>query len=295
MFSDRIPDPVKRQVRQQCGFGCVVCGSPFYDYEHWNPEFKDLNGAHRAEGITLCCPNCHRRKGTLLSNADYENCIQHPKALSDGFVRTEWSSSGPLSLRLGNIECTDIRNIVVVDGSPVIAFVEPESSGAPLRLIARFFDRTGIEQFRIDHNECIGNPDAWDITSNAIQGRGWNWVVRKGSGEIDLDVSVLPPSRVEINRLRMQIGTVQVRANERGFQILEHTSDLGLISRIYISKGKVYANAEEHVFFGLDRTYDLNQASHTATVQNHFRIGNNATIDGEGDGIFAVGHPQEFI
>jgi hypothetical protein len=39
MAEDRppIPLPVKRLVRQQCAFGCVLCGLPLYEYDHIVP------------------------------------------------------------------------------------------------------------------------------------------------------------------------------------------------------------------------------------------------------------------
>ena len=29
-----IPDRIKRQLRQEAGFGCCKCGFPIYDYHH---------------------------------------------------------------------------------------------------------------------------------------------------------------------------------------------------------------------------------------------------------------------
>lgn len=280
-ISDYIPAETKREIRQICGFGCVVCGSPFYDYEHWNPEFEKLQGEHRAEGITLCCPNCHRKKGGLLSIQEYRKCIENPIAKQNGFIKTNWSGVNTPKILLGNIECLNINNILTVDGSPILALLKPEKDGAPPRLIARFFDSSGSEQFRIDHNECIGNPSAWDITSTKIGNYGWKWTVRKAKGEIDLELSLYPPDLVEINKLRMRFGTLEIRANAKGFQVIENTSDLGLINRVFISGGTVSANGDNHVFFGVDRKYILNPATRIATVQHQFSQ-TYVTLDGSG-------------
>lgn len=32
--SRNIPLSIQRKVRQRCGFGCVICGMPLYEYEH---------------------------------------------------------------------------------------------------------------------------------------------------------------------------------------------------------------------------------------------------------------------
>ena len=49
-----IPAEIKRQVRQRCGFGCIICGLPIYEYEHMEEWAKVKR--HRTEEITLLCP-----------------------------------------------------------------------------------------------------------------------------------------------------------------------------------------------------------------------------------------------
>src|SRR5436190_17564410 len=57
-LSRDIPEPIKRAVRQRCGFGCIICGSAVVQYHHFSPEYADAT-EHRAEGITLLCGRCH--------------------------------------------------------------------------------------------------------------------------------------------------------------------------------------------------------------------------------------------
>jgi hypothetical protein len=57
-----IPEEVKRLVRQNSGFGCVLCGLSLYHYDHIDPPFKEAQ-AHRPEDICLLCPDHHERKG----------------------------------------------------------------------------------------------------------------------------------------------------------------------------------------------------------------------------------------
>ena len=51
-LSRYIPEDIKRLVRQNSKFGCVVpgCRISFYEYEHILPEFKDAR-AHDPEKI----------------------------------------------------------------------------------------------------------------------------------------------------------------------------------------------------------------------------------------------------
>ncbi len=159
--SDYIPAPIARQIRQQCGFGCVVCGLAFYDYEHWNPPFEELDSEPNAEGITIACPNHHRAKGGLLSDDEYQACIANPKALQDGYMQTPWSKGFAPEIVLGNVTCTGGTRVLSINGQTMIGFDPPEEEGAPPRLTSKFFDSRGKEVFRIDGNRCIGNANAW--------------------------------------------------------------------------------------------------------------------------------------
>jgi 5-methylcytosine-specific restriction endonuclease McrA len=58
-----IPSGIKREVRQRCGFGCVVCGLGIVQYEHVEPEFSDAV-KHEADKIVLLCPQCHSKVTT---------------------------------------------------------------------------------------------------------------------------------------------------------------------------------------------------------------------------------------
>jgi hypothetical protein len=85
-----IPADVKRIVRKNSGFGCVICGLAFYHYEHFNPEFENAT-QHIASGITLLCGNHHDAKTrNRISKQTIINAVQNPRSLQDGF------SWGPL-------------------------------------------------------------------------------------------------------------------------------------------------------------------------------------------------------
>lgn len=58
-MSDRpdISEPIKREVRRRCGFGCIVCGIPMFDYHHI-VDYAIVQ-KHEAENIVLVCPNHH--------------------------------------------------------------------------------------------------------------------------------------------------------------------------------------------------------------------------------------------
>jgi hypothetical protein len=36
-----VPADIARIIRKECGFGCLICGDGFYDYEHIDPTFNN--------------------------------------------------------------------------------------------------------------------------------------------------------------------------------------------------------------------------------------------------------------
>ena len=55
-----IPEEIKRKVRQECYFGCVICGSPFFDYDHIVPYSQVKE--HTVENLALLCRTHHNDK-----------------------------------------------------------------------------------------------------------------------------------------------------------------------------------------------------------------------------------------
>ena len=55
----KIPQAIKREVRQRCCFGCVHCGNPIIEYHHiipWNQV-----QTHEEDNLTILCSNCHKK------------------------------------------------------------------------------------------------------------------------------------------------------------------------------------------------------------------------------------------
>jgi hypothetical protein len=72
-----IPTEMKRAVRRRCGFGCVVCGLPIFEYDHMI-EFAKVQ-THEVDNLTLLCPNHHSEKTAgLLSQARLASANANP-------------------------------------------------------------------------------------------------------------------------------------------------------------------------------------------------------------------------
>jgi len=219
-LSRNIPGDVKRNVRKRCGFGCVVCGSAIYDYEHVSPEFKDAR-FHDPNCIALLCPTDHlKKKRGLLSDDDYLRHIKAPAALDKGFSFTDWSAgSFAPEILLGSFTFTGGTSILEVGNKLLLGFTPPEEECSPPGLILRYFDRRGIESFSIFNNEIQCQNEAFDI--EAI---GATWTVRSELRKIDLVLRFDPPTRITVERFHFryshwkliaELGSLELRFDER--------------------------------------------------------------------------------
>jgi hypothetical protein len=165
-LSRDIPSEVKRVVRQNSCFGCVLCRSAVYTYEHIEPSFVDAK-FHDPSRIALLCPTCHAlvTKGRIpkehisskYSSIQSSSSVQRP---SDQEFFAHYGNS--LTVRLGSSEFQEFRSIINIDGVDVLSYNKSSETGAYV-VTGIFYDRLGKELFRIVENEWIGPIDAWDV------------------------------------------------------------------------------------------------------------------------------------
>jgi hypothetical protein len=150
-----IPADVKRQVRQRCGYGCVICAKAPYDYDHFDPEFKDAQ-SHDADGITLLCAEHHDlKKRSLLTNAQVASCNAAPKAQAVGHAFGRYITIGGTVPKfvLGSSYAHNTPVLLEVNGEPVIWASPPIEPGAPFSFNAVLRDEHGRTILEIRYNE----------------------------------------------------------------------------------------------------------------------------------------------
>jgi hypothetical protein len=97
-----IPQNIKKEVRFKCGFGCVVCGSMFYDYDHFDPVFEDCK-SHNADGITLLCGKHHSNKDrNFFPLSEVIKATANPFAKRNGFWENLTFDREPPTILLGS-------------------------------------------------------------------------------------------------------------------------------------------------------------------------------------------------
>lgn len=210
---EQIPAPMKREVRQRCGFGCVVCGTPIFEYHHMTPWSEVLT--HEAENLTLLC-DLHHKEATgarpLLSDAQVRRANVAP------FNRRR-SVSRPHMLHFEGPDCVVVMGSNTVISPNVRDFVAVAIDGHPL-LGFRLEDGIYLLQFRyftpdnrlallIQDNEISFDSNLWDVHWSANR-----LVIREKLREIILDIEFFAPNEVEIHRGRLHWNGVKIEIAE---------------------------------------------------------------------------------
>lgn len=211
-----IPDDVKRQVRQRCGYGCVICGTAIVEYEHVRPEFARAK-VHDPQGIALLCPTCHAKKTrNFLSARRVLEAMKNPAAKISGFAFSELEDhcSHPYIV-LGGMTLKNCPTPVQVQGIPLIRIEDAEVDRGPYQLSASFFDEKGNPSLLIRRNEWKVSANSWDV--EAVGGK---ITVRTGLGEIALQLLLDPGEGVVVQRLRMRCRGYFFEANHSQLDVI---------------------------------------------------------------------------
>lgn len=153
----KISSEIKRLVRQKCGFGCVICRCPIYDYDHLQDYSKVKE--HTAENIVLLCPTCHRKKtNKLIDVSVIERAIEGVK--NNSFTRPDPFPQGIKKISLGN------NDISMSKGTPFFIHgfgeIRFEYNNGIL-LSGYFLDGKGKPAIIFEDNEYIVSVDVWDL------------------------------------------------------------------------------------------------------------------------------------
>ena len=195
-----IPEEIKRQVRQRCGFGCVICGYAIYEYEHFSPEFAQAK-IHGPDGITLLCPLHHALKTRGLLSL--ELIIKHnksPKACEQGFSRGPFDigNEHPIIV-LGGVTFERNQILLRVYGDEILSIQPPFEMGQPFLLSAFLTNDKNEVILEVVNNEWKTSTDNWDCTviGNVI-------TIRSRLNNIELVLRSTQPHSIIIERLKMQ-------------------------------------------------------------------------------------------
>ncbi|MHA0034704.1 hypothetical protein [Deinococcus sp. PESE-13] len=259
-LSRNIPEDVKRQVRQRCGFGCVVCGLALTDYEHVDPTFSEAK-FHDPEAIVLLCPTHHAAvtRGQMSKSRVLEYS-KKPTALSAGFTHGAFEvSDRPLTVTLGNLVCEDTPRIITVGAIPLLSFSKSAYPDEPWQMSAVMADLFGNPLLTVRENIWRASTARWDI-----QSIGNRLIIRNGAKNIGLRLRHEPGNHLIFEQAKLSFAGIKLECNEdEGILFTQPNGDRKLLNGGHfkscsgaISFG-VPHEAEQHVEFWIKRMGDF--------------------------------------
>jgi hypothetical protein len=214
-LSRDIPDPVRRAVRQRCGYGCVVCGAAIVEYEHIEPVFAHAR-RHDPEAIALLCPQCHAKvTRRFMAKSTVMEAMMAPAAKARGFS-SEVFDLGRAQLTIvfagTTIENTPIP--ITVRGVPLLSIMPGEEDGAPFRLSGHFQNSKGTRSLRIVENEWQPLSVNWDV-----EAVGGTITIRDSPGHVSLQLRAEPPSSLLVDKLDMYHSGLHFLGDSRTLEV----------------------------------------------------------------------------
>lgn len=209
-LSRSVPAEVKREVRQRCGFGCVICGFAFYEYEHFAPDYVDAT-EHDPKGMTLLCSQCNQKRARgRLSAHSVALANANPKCLERGFASEMFDfHSDPIEIVFAGVTFYNCKHLIVVNERPILS-VEPSLGGnSPVMLSGVFCDSVGRETLYITENEWSVDSDYWDVDCE-----GPRITIRSAPRQITLVLRLNSPKGIVIERIDMLFEGVRFIGNK---------------------------------------------------------------------------------
>lgn len=216
-LSRNIPARTKKEIRKACGYGCIICGSSIYQYEHIEPLFNQAT-EHDPETIGLLCGACHdnvTRK--IWSKERVKEARANPRCKQIGYSSFAFdvSKNENFFIQIGNTRFMNLESIIEIEDMQILQLNRPEEPYNPPRINAQFFDRNGTNIASITDNEWAGSVSAFDIetTGNRIS-------IRSAKRKIDLSLILEAPRLLKIDSLNLFYKDTSISGSSRdGFTV----------------------------------------------------------------------------
>ena len=208
-LSRTIPAEVKTAVRQQDGYGCVICGKMLVDYEHIDPLFCDAT-EHNAEHIALLCSEHHDQvTRRILPKRIIKEHKAKPYCKQRGFADSRYfPHPNDIKIKCGTSYFQDTKKIIEINGKPII-WIEDEEDQILFNAI--FYDNEGNKVGYLNKNTFIALVKDCDIyaVASRIEAR-----LKKGIINLQLDIEA--DGIVDIKRLSAKYGGTKININNKG-------------------------------------------------------------------------------
>lgn len=223
-LSRHIPADIRREIRRRSRFGCVLCRCGFYQYEHIEPTFENAN-SHEPDAICCLCASCH---SAVTRGQFSKHSVSAPYSALQTQSQVEVGPPvGPLDfhdraaeLSIGGLLYSPAVHTVLRYHNTDLIRVMPGIDGEPGRISAVFTDDSGQVTLRLMDNEWIGSLASWDT-----EVVGQCLTVRQARGRISLQLRLMPPGRIVVERLDMRMNSAHFLVSPTTYAVGRYLSD----------------------------------------------------------------------
>lgn len=183
-----IPADLRRKVRQECYFGCVICGMPIFHYDHIR-DFAEVQ-RHEAANLALLCPNHHQEKTSKRLGPDAVTRARlSPFNASRAMTATHTLMSEiGIEAWVGSNVSYDTKtsaefHVIWINGDGYFT-IHHEDNGCTHSI--RLTDRSGNLALLVQEGNLTVSTDVWDYRYEGTK------LIIKGSKEniiLDADIS----------------------------------------------------------------------------------------------------------
>ena len=160
MCREAIPAAVKRQLRQESGFGCCHCGHPFIQFHHIIPYAEDPH--MRPEDMMAVCGQCHYLLTVgAISETEQRNWKSRPKNVVDNCVLgTLYVTTEKLRVQFGSGLAVNTPSLLSIDENQDIVRIERSDDN---RILVSAY-------IQDDNGDCVGiiNKNEWQAVPEKI-------------------------------------------------------------------------------------------------------------------------------
>jgi len=285
----------RRIIRQEAGFGCVICGEGITEYEHIDPEFNNAK-EHDPNKMTLLCSSCHSKKtrGIYSKELIFE-AKEKPKCKENGFAfdHLDFGRTEPI-IQIGEVKFKNPTSLITIEGQSLISI---SSIDEKLLLNATFEDDDN-ELIRIEENTWIGNAENWDVE---IEGK--SITIRRRKGDVALKITNHPNDKFEIEKINITFRGYNIIGDKKELKIKKPNDEVltlltseygdGIIetkTAVLIQDGELKLSPQ----LTINTDINIKTKSEVINVCNQTVVGGSLTIKTPGGGEVFIGVPKEF-
>lgn len=179
--SRKPPANVARALRQEAGFGCVLCGNPFVEYHHIIPWEEDHH--YRINDMVAVCPGCHHRFHAMPRAKQYRLKHDPINKRGGGQKGSLEVSSSLISFNIATCILDNCRRIIGFEGEDLFSW---RIEDGEFKISLHIQGPSGTTLLRILDNEIMTElSGSWDVKFQYNRVRIWT-KSRKIFAEIDI-------------------------------------------------------------------------------------------------------------